>query len=240
MKFPQTSPAGRVRPNQPTFPLLDVIAAATVAFRKNHNTILRIDCPAYEGSTDGEFPATPECISNKTITLAVLKEGLITDEARAEAAGMVQALQTNMTFSILTGKVVSTFMQDIHKSLEKDTVLLSEVGRTLYVPSLYAGIKSRENLLEAEIGLRNSSKALGEVGAKVTINFTLISDRYVETFNCFAAFGKDDQGNLVSFLTGHKGLCATGKITGKVKFANPDKFHGNAIVTNLNFVKAVS
>ena len=82
-----------------------------------------------------------------------------------------------------------------------------------------------------------SSKELGSVGTKVVINFELFEYRYINQIACFASYGKDEHGNLVSFLTRHEELCRTQKLQGKIKKFGPDERHQNAVVTALNFVK---
>lgn len=231
--------AYRQRTPVPEYPTLDLVAAGIMAYHANGNEINRVDlAPASQKwVSNGSFVAGEAHMSNKTIALQILRNNAVTDEARAEAAEMVQALQTDMTFKLLTGKTVSPFVKDMVGTFDNETSTEFKLGLLIYVPNTYAGLKAAEKRLEEEVAERYTSKAIGSVGQKVTVNFTLISKRWIDKFACFSAFGKDDAGNLISFFTGHEDRCVTGKLTGKVKFAGQDKYHGNAIVSNLNFVK---
>lgn len=231
--------AYRQRTPVPEYPTLDLVAAGIMAYHANGDKIERADLNAGGGQWEGDewFPNSAPIVSNKTLATKIIRDNAVTDDARTEAAEMVQALQTDMTFKLLTGKTVSPFVKDMITLLESATLPEFKIGLLIYVPNSYAGLKAAEKRLEEEVAERYTSKAIGIVGQKVTVNFTLISKRWIDKFACFSAFGKDDAGNLISFFTGHEDRCVTGKLTGKVKFAGQDKYHGNAIVSNLNFVK---
>ena len=231
--------AYRQRTPVPEYPTLDLVAAGIMAYHANDDKIERADLNAGGGQWEGDewFPNSAPIVSNKTLATKIIRDNAVTDDARAEAAEMVQALQTDMTFKLLTGKTVSPFVKDMVGTFDNETSTEFKLGLLIYVPNTYAGLKAAEKRLEEEVAERYTSKAIGSVGQKVTVNFTLISKRWIDKFACFSAFGKDDAGNLISFFTGHEDRCVTGKLTGKVKFAGQDKYHGNAIVSNLNFVK---
>jgi hypothetical protein len=44
---------------------------------------------------------------------------------------------------------------------------------------------------------------------------------------------------MVNFLTAHKDLAVSGRISGKIKRTEESRFHNGAKVTQLNFVKAI-
>jgi hypothetical protein len=125
------------------------------------------------------------------------------------------------------------------KELEQEELPEFKLGILVYAPNVYASAKVREAIDEKTTECMYTSQSLGADGNKVTVEFTLIEKRYVASFDCYSAFGKDEFGNLVSFLTKHEELCDDGTYTGKIKKSGPDHWHNNAIVTSLNYLKAV-
>ena len=211
--------AYRQRTPIPEYPTLDLVAAGVMAYHANGNKIERADIAASAADQEhraGEEGAesTAPVVSNKTLAAKIIRDNAVTDDARTEAAEMIQALQTDMTFKLLTGKTVSPFVKDMVGTLDNETSPEFKLGLLIYVPNTYAGLKAAEKRLEEEVSERYTSRAIGNVGQKVTVNFTLISKRYVDKLECFVAFGKDDSGNLISFFTSYDDRCISGKITG--------------------------
>jgi hypothetical protein len=87
--------------------------------------------------------------------------------------------------------------------------------------------------------LAASSEFLGEIDKKITVDFNMMSSRFMRDYNCYAVFGHDNNGNCVMFFTRHTNLTKSGKITGKVKKHSIDSYHNNAKVTTINYVKEV-
>jgi hypothetical protein len=221
----------------PAYPVLNIVAAGLIAFHKNGDKMEKYDAPAYD-SGDYKMTAT---VSNKTIAMPFIKDpATIPQEAMDEATLCIQYIQGQAMMDILSGKAVSSFMRDMLALLEVDTVPEFRVGMLLYAANTFHTGKARDVVKEKVSEMAYTSQALGKVGDKVAVNFTLIDKRYIQQFDCWAAGGNDDKGNLVSFLTKHEKLCVSGKITGKVKSAGADKWRGNAMVTALNFVKAAT
>ena len=225
---------------QVTYPLVDVVAAACVAFHANGDKIEKYDASAVPERIYDDYthPAVAAVISNKTRALAALEAGALTQADRDEAAEVIQHIQGQVTMGLLSGKKISDFVKELAKSLEEETVPSFKVGLLCYAPNVYHTAKVKEVITEQTTELLYTSKPLGPVDAKVTVNFTLIEKRYVQNFGCYSAYGKDDAGNLVSFLSKHEHLCESGKRVGKIKKAEADSWHGNAVVTSLNYVKA--
>jgi hypothetical protein len=222
-----------------TVPTLDVIAAAVMAFHANGDKVEKNDIGANAGSVEYDIPATPAIVSNKTRANAILENPeLIPQAAKDEAQEVIQFLQGQLTMSVLTGAKISDFVRDMGMAMEEETVPAFKVGLLVYAPNAFANGKKREVISEATIESMYTSQPLGTEGAKVTVNFTLLDKRYVQAFDCYSAYGKDEHGNLVSFLTKHENLAANGTYTAKVKKAENDKWHNNAMVTSLNYLKA--
>ncbi len=225
---------------QVTYPLVDVVAAACVAFHAQGDKIEKYDVSAVPERIYDDFtqPACAEVKSNKTRAVTVLEAGSITQADRDEAAEVIQHIQGQVTMGLLSGKKISDFVKELAKALEEESVPSFKVGLLVYAPNVYHTAKVKEVITEQTTELLYTSKPLGPVDAKVTVNFTLIEKRYVQNFGCYSAYGKDDAGNLVSFLTKHEHLCESGKRVGKVKKAAADDWHNGAVVTSLNYVKA--
>ena len=214
----------------------EVVAAAIMAFKANGNKIEKYDAPARPASSFG--PATGVVVSNKSRVDALLKDAAnITQEAKQEAEQVIAYVQNSVLMSVLSGKAVSNFTRDLAKELEADTVPAFRVGLIVYAPNVFFTGQARDAIKEVTAERMYTSQALGKVGDKVAFNFTCLEKRYVQAMDCYSAYGTDDAGNLVSFLTKHENLCATQSLTGKVKSAGTDKWHNNAMVTALNYVK---
>ena len=216
-----------------TFPTLDVVAAAVIAYRRNGKKIAKYDSDA---SQDKVIPAIR---SNKTIALDILKNSpnQITQTDRDEALAVIQSIQGTVTMSLLAGKKVSAFTQELAKEFENDTSTEYKVGLLAYAPNVYEGTKQRAEVEEKISTAMYSSEALGKVGDKIRVNFTLITKKYVQSINCYSATGTDEKGNLIQFLTGKGELCQSQEIEGKIKTVGASQYHHGAIVTGLNFVK---
>ncbi len=230
----------KVASNGVTFPLVDVVAAAVIAFKLNGNKIEKNDIPAYTPAQgDTSRPANPCIISNKALIIGVLKDPFrITKADRDEAELVIQYCQGQVTMSLLCGKKVSDFMKDMVAIFELTEVPTSKIGMLVYAPNTYFTGKARDEVTEKTAELQYTSQPLGQVGESVTFNFTMLKTGYVQSLDCFSVYGTDDAGNLVSFLTKHKHLCGSMILTGKVKGAANDTWHNNAMVTSLNYVKA--
>jgi hypothetical protein len=228
-----------VKTKQPVYSTMDVVVAVTKAYKANGNKIEKYNVSAVQAND--VLPAHPAVASNKTLAVRYLALAeTFTEQDREEAQTLVSYLQQKNMLDMLTGKKVSSFTQDLVAALEKEETLESGIGLLVYAPSLHATGQARDVVAEKTAECSFESKALGHVGEKIVVNFTLLEDRYIVQLDCFAAYGTDDNHNLVSFLTKHKHLVRSGKFTAKVKSAANDKWHGNAMVTSLNFVKAAA
>jgi len=223
-----------------TFSLVDAIAAVMKAFKENGSKVEKNDYLARTTIDDSGVVTviTPGVTCNKTLAFKYLREQrLLTKQERAEAREVITYLQQKQIMDLLKGKVASQFATELTALLDNDTVPASRLGMLVYVASMYSTNKARDQVEERTNELRQVSKALGRVGDKVTIQFTMIESRYNQEHGYYSVFGTDQELNLVSFLTGKKELVKSGKITGKVKNAGENKWHGGAMVTALNYVK---
>ena len=226
-----------------TISLNDALAAACMAFHAAGDKIEKYDSNEVPGGQylddEGKPNAyQPAVKSNKTVALAILEHPeTIPQSAKDEAEAVKQCIEGQLTMSLLGGKFVSPFVKDLAASMEMDELPHFKLGLLVYAPNVYAQNKKKEVATEAVTECLYTSQPLGAVGAKVTVNFTLVESRVLPGYDCYAVFGKDGNGNLVSFLTKHTALIKDGKVSGKIKKAEADKYHNNAMVTSLHYVK---
>jgi hypothetical protein len=232
----------KIAPTVKTYNTLEAIAAALIAFRKNGNKIEKYDAAEFTlyDNTDNNRPTVrPAVVANKTHALAVMADTTqITQADKDTAQEIMDYLNGQVTMSVLSGKKVSDFVRDLVATFEADTVPQFKLGLLLYAPNAWHTGRARDTVTEETTECLYTSQPLGHVGDKVTVNFTMLDKRYIQTLDCFAVYGKDDKGDLVSFLTKHEKLATSGMIVGKVKGAGNDQWHNNAMVTSLNYVKA--
>ena len=239
--YPKRAPTGRVNAaTKKPIQILEAVAAAVAAFHAQGDKIEKYDVTAVPARVYSDYtaPAVTAVKANKTLALEFLEKGLVTQAHRDEAEVVIQHIQGQVTMSLLSGKKVSEFVKSLAVELEKEEIPEYKLGLLVYAPNVHHTAQVKEAITEQTTELLYTSQALGPVDAKVTVNFTLIEKRFVQNFGCYSAFGKDDAGNLVSFLTKHEELCESGKRVGKVKKAGADSWHNNAVVTSLNYVKA--
>lgn len=217
------------------YPTIDVVAAAAIAFRKNHNKIVKSDLLTSVTETgEKKKPAK----SNKTNIAEILSNPeQITDADREEAKEIIKHIQNSITMSLLSDKTVSPFTKNIATTLEAEQLSHINFGMIVYAPNLYFDAKRREKFTDKLLEMRYTSKPLGEVGEKVTIDFSLIEYKFVHPIDCYSVIGSDGKENLVQFFTKKDELCRSQKLTGKIKSAEENKYQNGAIFTNLNYVK---
>jgi hypothetical protein len=223
---------------QPMIPTVDAVAAACIAFRTNGYHIQKNDIAEDLVISQYNPLPTPAVHANRTLASNAIVLNTITQADRDEAVEVIQHIQGVVTMGLLSGKKVSEFVLEVAKALEENEVPAFKLGLLVYAPNIHYQSKAREIVTEQTTECLYTSQALGAVGDKVTVNFTLIEKRHVQAFDVFSAYGRDDAGNLVSFLSKHEALCASGTVKGTIKKAEADSWHSNAVVTCLNRVKA--
>lgn len=190
-------------------------------------------------------PETNELVKitpNKTLMRESLTGGaslVVTEEDRAVAVEAITALQHDMTMSTLRGRKVSEFTSALILALGQEESTERDCGMLAFLPNMYEQLKARQQKEETVSGLAHSSRELGRVGEKITVNFTVINCRYLSSYNCYSVFGHDGNGNCVGFLTAKEDCTKSGMYTGKIKRVGPDHYNSGAMVTSLNFVKRV-
>ena len=208
------------------------LALAIFAFRKNGKVVKE---------------ATQEATSNKLIIwdyFVPLKTDLprprveITEELLEAADAVKTVIDHAVTMGMLTRGHVPGFLGSIHSIIKEDTVKSKHLGILVWAPKLAADLKKAEGLKELSAGYEHASKYIGKLGDRIEFDFTLIEKRYVRPLEAWSAYGYNEQGHLVKFLTKHEELCATGRIRARIRQHVVDSYHNMAKVTSLNFVKA--
>ena len=195
---------------------------------------------------DTEKDAVVEVVPNKTLMLNSFAfepgsnpELVPTDEDFAQADAAITAIQHDVLVKKLADRRVSDFIFSLSEVIGQPTCTQRDCGMVAYVPRTYAGMLERQEKDEAKLGLASTSEYLGRVGEKIQLDFALIDSKYLQQYNCYTATGHDGNGNMVNFLTAHKDLAVSGRISGKIKRTEESRFHNGAKVTQLNFVKAI-
>ena len=210
----------------------EALAVAIFAFRKNGKVVKE---------------ATKDTSSNKLIVwdyFVPLKTDLPREriEVTEELLEAADAVKTVIDHAVIMGMLmkgyVPGFLGSIHSIIKEDTVKSKHLGILVWAPKLAADLKKAEGLKELSAGYEHASKYIGKLGDKIEFDFTLIEKRYVRPLETWSAYGHNEQGHLVKFLTKHEELCATGRIRARIRKHEVDSYHNNAKVTALNFVKA--
>ena len=210
----------------------EALAVAIFAFRKNGKVVKE---------------ATQEATSNKLIVwdyFVPLKTDLprerieVTEELLEAADAVKTVIDHAVTMGMLTKGYVPGFLGSIHSIIKEDTVKSKHLGILVWAPKLAADLKKAEGLKELSAGYEHASKHIGKLGDKIEFEFSLIEKRYIRPLETWSAYGHNEQGHLVKFLTKHEELCATGCIRARIRKHETDSYHNGAKVTTLNFVKA--
>lgn len=216
------------------FPTEHALAVATAAYHYNNSMIVRNTMLSEQGH---EIQPNRQLISNHLLG----KESnlRVNDHYLAEADGIIQYLQQTVIMQSLKGKP-DRFLAQIAELLTAQTIAESDLGILAWAPKLADDYQKKDHVRELSARHERTSRYTGRVGETVTIGFTLIEKRYVQSTNCYAVYGVTEHDNLVFYWA--KGLdrvCEVGRIQGRVKAHNEDQYRNRAHVTVLNYVKVV-
>jgi hypothetical protein len=156
-----------------------------------------------------------------------------------QAEGIIQYLQQTVIMQSLQNKV-DRFLGQMTELLSNQEVSNKDIGILAWAPHLADQYQKKDHVREVSARFERHSRYIGHPRDKVIIDFTMIEKRYIQTMDCWAVYGSDAQDNLVFYWakTTDK-ICEVGKISGRIKAHNEDKFRGNAKVTTLNYVKVL-
>jgi len=209
------------------------LAVAVLAFRANGNRVVKDTTDTqYANKSYLQSYFFPLKTTHKQLTVE-MTAGLL------EAADDVKLIIDHaVTMEVLTKGYVPAFLNSIHELLKEDAMNINHAGIMVWAPKLAQDIQRSQGIKEVSATYEHTSKFIGKVGDRIEFDFTLIEKRYVRQIDTWSAYGHNEQGNLVQFLSKHEALCATGRIRARIKSHDKNRYHNNANVTVVNFVKA--
>ena len=150
------------------FPTVNMVAAAITAYRLNSSTIQK-----YDSQDNAESPVVR---SNKTIITEILRDmPELSESEKAEANEIIHHIQNSVTMALLAGKNVSPFLKSIAATLELEQLAPIHIRLVSYAPNIYFSAKKREDIEDQFREVAYTSQPLGNVGDKVSIEFTIIN-----------------------------------------------------------------
>lgn len=219
---------------QQFFPTVKVVATAIAAYEFNRNSIVRspvvIDNINYQSSRQ---LITDYLVNN-------VGPFVVNEFHQKQAEGIITYLQQAGLMQTLTNGKPDNFLSNVVKLLTEETVGSRDLGLVAWAPKLADDYQKKDAIREVSARYELRSNYIGTVGEKTIINFSLIEKRYVHSMDCNAVYGHDDVGNLVFYWAkDSKKIIESGRIQGRIKAHNKDKYRGDARVTTLNYVKVV-
>ena len=218
---------------------IDALAVAIFAFETNQKKVVK----EVTQWTDGKIKHYPNKhylfgtfakISNNPVYPAAVE---ITQDLVEKATALKTYVEQMVTMSMLTKGQVNPFVHKLFEMIKEDQLHFNNFGFIIWAPKVMLDGERASSIKEISAAFEHSSKYIGKVGERLSIEFTLIEKRYVRSVDTWSAYGHDDQGNLISFLTKKEELIVSGSIKGRIKAHEQSRFHNNAKITQLNHVK---
>jgi hypothetical protein len=217
------------------FPTLEALATAIAAFAHNQDRVERDAITTADGCT---------IIPNRQLIREYLEGNranlhIVSDHDRKHADGVVQSLQQTGIMQTLVSRG-DKFLTQINDLLSQPSITAKDFGLMAWAPKLANDYQKKDNIREVSARFEYTSRYIGQVGDKITTEFTLIDSRYIKTMDCYSVYGHDAQGNLIFYWAREqKKIVKAGKIYGRIKTHKRDEYRGDACVTTLNYVKVV-
>lgn len=216
------------------FPTVHAVAVATAAYHWNKSTVVRNIMLNEHGH---------EVLPNRQL-IAEHLEGRrdifrINDHYLAEAEGIITYLQQTVIMQSLKN-TPDRFLAQVAELLTGQEISLKDVGILAWAPKLVEDYQRKDHVRELSARYERTSRYIGRISDKLTVNFTLIDKRYVQSTDSYAVYGVNEHGDLMFYWA--KSLdkvCEVGRISGRVKAHNEDGYRNNARVTVLNYVKVL-
>jgi hypothetical protein len=209
------------------FDTVQTLALAIAAYCKNNNSIVRKD-----GDTPGNKELVLECLlRNSTF------EGFDSVDLIAQAQNLKTALEQQIVMNTLTNRRSSEFLLNVTNAIAGDTISMRDIGLIVWAPKLLSDLTKSEATRNDLVHLSFSSQYLGKIKDRVELDFTLVTQRYLQNYDLFIHTGHDEKGNLVNFF--NKSKIESGRITARIKQLKKDDYINGADVTVLNYVKVI-
>jgi hypothetical protein len=213
---------------------IDALAASIVAYEINVCSVMRD--AVYENQEIKHQP--------NRILIATHLDGTkllpVTDEHRTQAKELVVYLQQTIMLQTLMKGSSDGFAQNVLDIISEPTMWSKNVGLLAWAPKLGADLQKKDRVRESSAHYERSSRYVGTVGSKITVDFTLIESRFMPRMDCYSVYGHTAEGNLIFYWAKKsEKIVQQGRIEGRVKKQESDDFRGKALVTTLNYVKVV-
>lgn len=216
------------------YPTINVVATAIAVYEYSGSRIVR------DSFTDENGV---KILSNRqliTDCLAGQKGPFLVNEIHVkQAEGIIQYLQQTVIMQSLQNKVDS-FLSQMTELVTNLEVTNKDIGIIAWAPHVADQYQKKDHVREVSARYEHRSRYIGKAGEKIVTDFTMIEKRYIKSMDCWAVYGYDGNDNLIFYWAKVADkICEVGKISGRIKAHNEDKFRGNARVTTLNYVKVI-
>lgn len=216
------------------FPTVLALATAVCAYHYNESMVVR---NVTMHKNDYEVLPNRQLIADH---LEGRKSNLrINDHYIKEAEGVITYLQQTVLMQSLKG-TPDRFLAQIAQLTTDQEVLPRDFGILAWAPKIVDDYQKKDHVRELSARFEHSSRYTGRIGETITIGFTLIEKRYIQSQNCYSVYGVTEYDNLVFYWAKDLDrVCEVGKIQGRVKSHREDSYRNNAKVTVLNYVKVL-
>jgi hypothetical protein len=217
-------------------PTLEVVAAAIAAYEHNNRSIVRNPI-----AIDGvEYHPNRHLITESVLFGGTFNgKFIVNDFHRKQADGVIQYIEQNVIMQSLRGKP-DHFLGILNEILANKEVAPNTFGRIAWAPHLVEQYQQRDHVRELSARHERMSRYTGRIGETVTVDFTLIEKRYIQSTDCYAVYGYTEHDNLVFYWAKNLDkVCEVGRIQGRVKSHREEEYRNNAKVTVLNYVKVL-
>ena len=217
-----------------SYSTITVLATAIAAYE--HNGCIIVRDPITEA--DGR-----KVLPNRQLISDYLQNNngpfVVNDFHLKQAEGIIQYLQHTVLMASLKNQV-DRFLGQITELVSNQEVTNKDIGILAWAPHLADQYQKKDHVREVSARYEHRSRYVGKVGDKIVTDFTLIEKRYIKNMDCYAVYGFDGDENLIFYWARVADkICEVGKISGRIKAHNEDKFRGDARVTTLNYVKVL-
>lgn len=206
----------------------ELAALAFAAYRINNNQVIK--------STHVDAQNHSVIEANQILMLSDID---VTDQDIANAEQALELLQKHQMFKTLQNQKINNFEQTIMNLVVQPQCSLKNTFMMAWLPQVAEQIKQQQ-LRDQQVNKLNFLESyLGSPGDKITFDFVLIGQKYLEFLSCWSVEGHDSQGHFISFLTRRRDCVDSGRYVGRVKKTEPSKYHNFVATTMVNYVKPV-
>lgn len=217
-----------------SYSTITVLATAIAAYEHNGRIIVRDPITEADGR---------KVLPNRQLISDYLQNNngpfVVNDFHLKQAEGIIQYLQHTVLMASLKNQV-DRFLGQITELVSNQEVTNKDIGILAWAPHLADQYQKKDHVREVSARYERTSRYIGKIGDKIITDFTMIEKRYIQSMDCYAVYGFDSNDNLIFYWAKNTDkICEVGKISGRIKSHNEDKFRGDARVTTMNYVKVL-